>query len=152
MSILNWQDNSFLNFASFFIVITHNSPVSFKIIYFLLCIRPLYLFSWNFIYFLLSTNGASERTSLVNFHLSSGKSAILHFGRFLLQKSYKVSAKKVQKTYLSWHWRVMQSLKKNWLVVSYMTWEIWWNFTERLKSPKISLWWTIFVQSICGLS
>ena len=39
MPILNWQINSFSNFASFFIVITRDSPVSFKLIYFLLCIK-----------------------------------------------------------------------------------------------------------------
>ena len=39
MSILNWQVSSISNFASFFIVITHNSPVSFKLIHFLLCIK-----------------------------------------------------------------------------------------------------------------
>ena len=31
----------------------------------------------------------------------------------------KFQLKKVQKTYFSWHWWLMQSLKKNWLVVSY---------------------------------
>ena len=45
-------------------------------------------------------------------------------------KSYKVPAKKVQKSSLSWHWRVMQSLKKNWLVISNMTWGIWWILTR----------------------
>ena len=39
MSVLNSQVNFFSNFASFFVVITHNSPVSFKLIYFLLCIK-----------------------------------------------------------------------------------------------------------------
>ena len=39
MSILNWQVNCCSNFASFFIVITHNSPVSFKLIHFLLWIK-----------------------------------------------------------------------------------------------------------------
>ena len=63
-------------------------------------------------------------------------------------KSCIVSAKKVQKSYLSWHWRVMQSLKKNWLVFSNMTWGIWWILTQPLKSLKISLWWALFVQSI----
>ena len=33
-----------------------------------------------------------------------------------------------------------------------MTWGIWWIFTQPLKSPKISLQWAIFVQSIWGLS
>ena len=44
---------------------------------------------------------------------------------FLLSKGYKVLHDKVQKSYFSWHWRVMQSLKKNWLLVSKMTWQIW---------------------------
>ena len=88
----------------------------------------------------------------MKFDLSSRNSEILHFGVLLLQNSYKVSAKKVQKTYLSWQWMMIQSLKKNWLVVSNMTWRIWWIFTEPLKSPKISLWWAIFVQSIWSLS
>ena len=38
MSILKWQVNSVSNFTSFFIVITYNSSLSFKFIYFLLCI------------------------------------------------------------------------------------------------------------------
>ena len=37
-------------------------------------------------------------------------------------------------------------LKKNWLVVSNMTWGIWWIFPHPLKSPKISLQWAVFVQ------
>ena len=39
MSVSNWQVNSYSNFASFFIVITHNSPVNFKVIHFLLGIK-----------------------------------------------------------------------------------------------------------------
>ena len=31
--------------------------------------------------------------------------------------AYKVSAKKVRKSYLSWHVRVIQTLKKNWILV-----------------------------------
>ena len=57
----------------------------------------------------------------MKFHMSSRKSEILHSDGFLFPKSYKISDKNVQKSYLSWHLRVMQSLKKNWLVVSNMT-------------------------------
>ena len=39
MSILEWQVNSVSNFASFFIVITHSSPLSLKLRNFLLCIK-----------------------------------------------------------------------------------------------------------------
>ena len=35
MSVLNWQVNSSSNFASFFIIMTHNSSVNFKLIHFL---------------------------------------------------------------------------------------------------------------------
>ena len=47
--------------------------------------------------------------------------------------------KNVQRSYLLWHWRVMQSLKKNWLVVWKMTWGIWQIFTRALQSLKIEL-------------
>ena len=39
VSILNWQVNSFSNFASFFIFITHYSLVNFKLKHFLLWIK-----------------------------------------------------------------------------------------------------------------
>ena len=39
MSVLKWQVNSSLDFASFFIVMTHNSSVDFKLILFLLWIK-----------------------------------------------------------------------------------------------------------------
>ena len=55
---------------------------------------------------------------MLKFHVSSRKSEILHFDGLLLFKSYKVSAKNVQKGYFSWPWRVTQILKQNWLVVS----------------------------------
>ena len=86
----------------------------------------------------------SQSTNLVKFHVSSQKSEILHFHGLLLPKSYKVSAEKVHKIYLSSHWRVTQSLKKNWLVFSNMIWGIWWIFTQPLKSLKILLQWVLF--------
>ena len=45
----------------------------------------------------------------------------LHFHLFLLCIVFNVWPKKVQRSYLLWHWRVMQNLKKNWLVVWKMT-------------------------------
>ena len=61
----------------------------------------------------------------------------LCFNWLLVTKVYIVWATKVQRSYLSWHWRVMQILKKNWLVVWKMTWEIWQIFTSPLKSFQI---------------
>ena len=93
-------------------------------------------------FYTLSTKGAYQSTILVTFHVNSRKSEILHFDGLLLSKSYKISAKRKQKRYLSWRWRVMQSFKKNWLVVSSMTWRIWLMFTQK------SLRWAFFDHSI----
>ena len=35
-----------------------------------------------------------------------------------------------------WHWRTIQNLKKNWLVISKLAWRIWQIFTRALKSLK----------------
>ena len=77
--------------------------------------------------------------NLVNFHASSRKSENLHFDQILLSKAYKYLDEKIQKSYVLWCWRVMQSVNKNWPVVSKMTWGIWRIFTQTLKSPKILL-------------
>ena len=55
----------------------------------------------------------NDMTNLVYFNMGSGKSENVHFNVLLLLIAYKVSAKKVQKGYLSWHWKVIQTLKKN---------------------------------------
>ena len=55
----------------------------------------------------------NDTKNLVNFHASSRKSEILHCDGLLLSKAYKFSNEKEQKSYVSCHWRVMQSLKKN---------------------------------------
>ena len=75
--------------------------------------------------------------NLVNFHASSQKSENLHFDGLLLSKVYKVLVEKVQKSYISWHWRMMQSLKKKWLLVPKMTWGIWWILMRAVASLKI---------------
>ena len=60
----------------------------------------------------------------------------LSFNWLLVTKVYIVWATKVQRSYLSWHWRDMQILKKNWLVVWKKTWEICQIFTRALESVK----------------
>ena len=60
MSILNWHFDSSSNFASFFNVLTENSPVNFKLIHFLLLIKWFYQSSnlnwtrWKFAKFLMT--------------------------------------------------------------------------------------------------
>ena len=75
--------------------------------------------------------------NFLNFHASSWKSGNMHFDGLLLSKAYKDLDEKVQKSYVSWHWRVMQSLKKNWLLVPKMTWRIWWILMQAVASLKI---------------
>ena len=60
-----------------------------------------------------------------------------HFNGLLLSKVCIVWAEKVQRSYLSWHWGIMQILKKEWPVVWKKTWEIWQIFTRALVSVKI---------------
>ena len=90
--------------------------------------------------------------NLVNFIASSDKSGNLHFYVVLLLSiAYKVLAKKVQKNYLSSHWKKIQTLKKNWLFIWKMTWGIWWTVENNLSSGKVwkcSLWWATFVESM----
>ena len=78
------------------------------------------------------------RTS-VNFCASSRKSENVHLDRILLSKAYKDLDEKVQNRYVSWHWRVVQSLKKNWILVLKMTWGIWWILMRAVASLKICI-------------
>ena len=82
--------------------------------------------------------------NLVNFDLSTKNSKKFHFDWSLLCKVCNVWPEKVQRSYISWHWRVMLNLKKNWHVVWKMTW-IWQIFIRTLESIKIG----IFMGSFC---
>ena len=85
--------------------------------------------------------------NLVNFYASSWKSKKWHFDWIRLSKVYKYLDEKVQKSYVSWHWRVMQSLKKYWLLVPKMTWKIWWILMEAVASLKIWILMCYFCQT-----
>ena len=62
--------------------------------------------------------------NLANFHQSTWKCQIWDFDGILLSKVEKVWLWNLQKSYVSWQWRIMQNLKRNWLVISKMTWGI----------------------------
>ena len=49
----------------------------------------------------LALDSKIDMTNLVNFNATSGKSENMHFDVQLLSIAYKVSAKKMQKSYLS---------------------------------------------------
>ena len=103
-------------------------------------INSLWFFSLNSMYF-------QQKESL-----SRHKFGILHFDGFHLSKSYIKFQLKKYRRILSWHWRVMQSLKKTWPVVSNMTWRIWWLFTQPFRRLNNYFEWTVFFQSVDGLS
>ena len=75
--------------------------------------------------------------NFVNFHAISQRSENLHFDWIHLTKAYKDLDEKLQKSYVSWHWRVMQSLKKSWLLAPKITWGIWWTLMQAVASLKI---------------
>ena len=79
----------------------------------------------------------NEIRNLVNFYASSWKSRNWHFDWIRLSKVYKYLDEKVQKNYVSWNWRVMQSLKKKWLLVPKKTRGIWWISTRTVASLEI---------------
>ena len=64
--------------------------------------------------------------NLVNFDLSTWNSQSSHSDWFLICKVFKVKTENEK----SWHWKVMQNLKKSWLVVWRMTRSIWKNFHQ----------------------
>ena len=59
----------------------------------------------------LSLGFKNDMINLVNFNVSSGRFENSHFNELRLSIAYKVSAKKVQKSYLSWHWRAIETWK-----------------------------------------
>ena len=63
----------------------------------------------------------------------------LHFNGLFLIKVYNVCAKEVQRSYIWWHWRLMQNLKENWFVLSKMSWRIWQVFVHMLKNCNFIL-------------
>ena len=63
-----------------------------------------------------------------------------------LMGSLTVSAKKVQKSYLSSHWTVIQNLKKNPLFVWKMTWDISWILTWAVNKQRICTFMGYFCQ------
>ena len=92
----------------------------------------LYFFSRNFIWL-----GQKEPIKVQNFRLSTAHVKFHQIctliGSFC-RKYIKFQLKKYRGV-VSWHWKVMQNLKKNQFVVSKLT-RIWWILIQALKSIK----------------
>ena len=73
----------------------------------------------------------------------------LCFNGLLVTKIYNVWAETVQRSHLSWHWRVMQNLKKKQADLWFEKWhKIFGKFSpEHLKMSNLGLWQNLFVQS-----
>ena len=71
----------------------------------------------------------------------------LHFDWFLFCKVFNVWPKKVQRSHLSWHWRVVENLKKTDLWFGKWHEEFGKFSQEHWKVSKLGLWWDPFVQS-----
>ena len=81
------------------------------------------------------TKRAHQNAKFQTFDCPCKVSPNLYFNRLLLLKVYKISAKKVKRSYVSWYWRVMENLNKTWFVGSKLT-RVWWILTRALKSLK----------------
>ena len=88
--------------------------------------------------------------NLSNFHVISWKSENLHLEKVVLSKGYKVSDEKVQMSYVSWHWKVKQSLKKKLTLGSKNLVRNSVNLNGAVASIKI--WCATFVESILFLN
>ena len=86
---------------------------------------------------LLFQNGHKEFDELWLEHWKVSKISTL-IGCFW-PKYITFELKKLERSYVWWHWKLMQNLKENWLVLSKMTWKIWQILVHRLKNSDYIL-------------
>ena len=84
-----------------------------------------------------------DMTNLVNFHPTTQKSKNFTPMGYFVKQVYEVWAAKIQKSYLSWNWTVIQNLKNPDLVVSKMAWGIGW--LSSLEHPKV---WKLYIDGL----
>ena len=78
----------------------------------------------------------NDMNNLDNFHQSAIKSKNWNFDGIFLFKAENSWTWNLQRRYMSWQWRMMQYLKRNWLNVSIFTWEIRRNLIQTLERLK----------------
>ena len=64
------------------------------------------------------------------------KSKNWEFDGILLSEVENLWAQNLQGSFVSWQWRMIQNLKRNWLVSSKLTWGIWLILTQALENLK----------------
>ena len=77
---------------------------------------------------------SNDMRNMANFHQSNWKFQNWDIDP-LIQSRKSISLKSTEKL-VSWQWRMMQNFKRNWLVISKLTWGIWWILTWGLESLK----------------
>ena len=107
----------YLNFSSLICIMRDSSSVTFY---------PKLYMIW--------TKRAHQSAKFQTLNCSCEISRNWYFDRLLLLKVYK-KVKKVQRSYVSWRWRLIQNLNKNWFVVPKMT-HIWWILTDHSEVSK----------------
>ena len=122
-----------------FLQVLHHSSVSWDI-------TPLCFFSRNFIYFQQKEPIKVQIWWNFMWAVESLKFCSLMFSFCLSHIKFPLKKYRKVVSHATGEW--CKVFLKNWLVVSNMTWGIWWIFTQPLESPKISLRWTLFIQSI----
>ena len=83
----------------------------------------------------LTCASKNDLRNLAIFHQST-KSQNRNFDDILLFKVKNVWVQNLQGSYLSWQWRMMQNLKRNWLVSSKLTWGVWRILARALENLK----------------
>ena len=58
------------------------------------------------------------------------------FEGIILSKVENLWASTLKGSFVSWQWRMIQNMKRNWLVSSKLTWGIWQLLTRALENPK----------------
>ena len=124
----------FRNNKSIFLRILHTSSVSWDI-------TPLYLFSSSSALFWFQI----WHEEFDEFSPNHAKVLKILLWWTLLSKAHNVVARNVQRNCVSWHWKVIQNLKKKWLVAWKMTKGICLILMGAVESPRI----LTFMSSFC---
>ena len=74
--------------------------------------------------------------NFASFHPSTWKCQNVDFDGILLSKVENLWAQNLQRSYVSWQWRIMQNLKRKWLAISKLTRGIWQILIRALKGLK----------------
>ena len=83
----------------------------------------------------LTCASKNDLRNFANFHQSTFESLKNRlFSWVLLSKVEHVWVWNLQGSYVSWEWRMMQNLKRNWLANSKLTWLIWWILSHALEN------------------